>query len=61
MLASETKIFLNLPTESKRCVLHPATVKETSKRGYTAELEESDVSLRPGRTCSSTSTSSESS
>ena len=49
MLASETKVFLNLPHESKRRILHPATVKEASKRGYTAELEESDVALQAGQ------------
>jgi hypothetical protein len=49
MLASETKIFLNLSNESKQRILHPATVKETNKRGYTAELEESDVALQAGQ------------
>jgi hypothetical protein len=49
MLASETKIFLNLPNDSKQRVLHPATVKETRKHGYTAELEESNIPLRPGQ------------
>ena len=49
MLASETKVFLSLPHESQRRILHPATVKEASKRGYTAELEESDVALQAGQ------------
>ena len=49
MLASETKIFLNLPHDSQRRILHPATVKEANKRGYTAELEESDVALQAGQ------------
>ncbi|MHC4428162.1 MAG: PilZ domain-containing protein [Planctomycetota bacterium] len=49
MLASETKIFLNLPNQSKQRILHPATVKETKKRGYTAELEEPDVAIQAGQ------------
>jgi hypothetical protein len=49
MLASETKIFLNIPNETKQRILHPATVKEANKRGYTAELEESDVALKAGQ------------
>ena len=49
MLASETKIFLNLPNESKRCILHPAKVKEASTSGNTAELEETDVSQQAGQ------------
>jgi hypothetical protein len=49
MLASETKIFLNFPDESQRRVLHPATVKEAGPRGYTAELEESNLDLEAGQ------------
>jgi len=49
MLASDTKIFLNLPAGSRKHILHPARIKEASKRGYTAELDESDVLLGPGQ------------
>jgi hypothetical protein len=48
MLASETKIFLHLPGESTKTILHPATVKEPGEHGHTAELEESDVALEAG-------------
>jgi len=49
MLASDTKVFLNLPRGSRRHVLHPARIKEAGTRGYTAELDESDVLLGPGQ------------
>jgi len=49
MLASGTKIFLNLPHGSQRHVLHPATVTKAGKRDYTAQLEEADPILRPGQ------------
>jgi len=49
MLASETKIFLNLPSESTKTILHPATVKEPGEHGHTAELEEPDVTLEAGQ------------
>ncbi|MHC4428161.1 MAG: hypothetical protein ACYS0D_06100 [Planctomycetota bacterium] len=49
MIASETKIFLHLPGESRKPILHPATVKEPGEHGQTAELEESDVALEAGQ------------
>lgn len=49
MLAPETKMFLNFPNESKKLILHPGTVKEAGERGYTAELEESDLSVEAGQ------------
>ncbi|MHC5005765.1 MAG: hypothetical protein ACYTGF_00220 [Planctomycetota bacterium] len=49
MLASETKIFLHLPSESTKTILHPATVKEPGEHGHTAELEEPDVALEAGQ------------
>ena len=49
MLASGTKIFLNLPHGSQRHVLHPATVTKAGKRDYTAQLEEADPILEAGR------------
>jgi hypothetical protein len=49
MLVSESKIFFSIPNESKKLILHPATVKETGTCGYTAELEESEVGLEAGQ------------
>ncbi|MHC4826979.1 MAG: hypothetical protein ACYTEY_10510, partial [Planctomycetota bacterium] len=49
MLASESRIFFNLPSESKERVLHPATVREPGEAGYTAEIEEPDVALEAGQ------------
>jgi hypothetical protein len=49
MLAPETKIFLNLPRGTRRHVLHPGRIMEAGKRGYTAELEESDLLLAAGQ------------
>jgi hypothetical protein len=49
MLASEKKIFLSFPTEGQKRVLHPATIKEASAGGYTAELEEEDLPFVAGQ------------
>jgi hypothetical protein len=49
MLASEAKIFLDFPNESKQRILHPATIKEANEHGYTAELEEANLSLEAGQ------------
>ena len=49
MLAPDTRIFLNLPRSSRRHLLHPARITEAGPRGYTAELEETDLLLGPGQ------------
>jgi hypothetical protein len=49
MLASKTKIFLELPGESQKVILHPGRVKEAGERGYIAELEESNLALEAGQ------------
>ena len=49
MLASDTKVFLNLPRGSRKHILHPATVKEPGEHGHTAELQEPDVALEAGQ------------
>ncbi|MHC4428160.1 MAG: PilZ domain-containing protein [Planctomycetota bacterium] len=49
MLASDTKVFLNIPRGSRMHLLHPALIKDAGKRGYTAELDEADVLLGPGQ------------
>ncbi|MHC4082801.1 MAG: PilZ domain-containing protein [Planctomycetota bacterium] len=49
MLASDTKIFLNLPRGTRRHMLHPGRIRDAGKGGYTAELDESDVLLGPGQ------------
>ena len=43
------KIFLHLPGESRKTILHPATVKEPGAHGHTAELQEPDVALEAGQ------------
>jgi hypothetical protein len=49
MLASEMKIFLSFPNESHQRILHPATIKEAGKTGYSAELEEAHLALEAGQ------------
>jgi hypothetical protein len=43
------KMYLNFPNESKTRILHPGTARETGERGYTAELEESDLAVAAGQ------------
>ncbi|MHC4220385.1 MAG: PilZ domain-containing protein [Planctomycetota bacterium] len=49
MLTHESKIFLNVPSESRQRLLHPATVKKAARSGYTAELEEPDLNFEAGQ------------
>jgi hypothetical protein len=49
MLTSETKLFLSIPTDSRQRILHPATIKEVSEAGYTADLEDSNLSFVAGQ------------
>ena len=49
MLEPGMKMYLNFPNESKTRILHPGTAKEAGKRGYTAELEESDLAVEAGQ------------
>ena len=49
MLEPGMKMFLNFPNESKKLILHPCMTKEAGERGYTAELEESDLAVEAGQ------------
>jgi hypothetical protein len=49
MLTSETKMFFSIPSESRKLILHPATVREATESGHTAELEESNVPFEAGQ------------
>ncbi len=49
MLKPGMKMFLSLPNESKRLILHPGTTKEAGEHRYTVELEESDLAVEAGQ------------
>ena len=49
MIEPGMKMYLNFPNESKKLLLHPCMTKEAGERGYTAELEESDLAVEAGQ------------
>ncbi len=49
MLKPGMKMFLNLPNESKKLILHPGTTMDAGESGYTAELEDSDLAVEAGQ------------